>query len=158
MTDAFDSEPTNNILDFKPRSQLAAETQLAAFIEWAKQTLPKGIPSRVHSSICWEDGSWHSHGVQSCSFTALGSTKAAPRAIQAPFTEFAKAIMVYRRVYLQKKVIRDWLSALKVLEAALVELTGTRDVTQVSAAVCNRACEHLSRHWAKGNSVRMGKR
>lgn len=36
MTDAFDSEPTNNILDFKPRSQLAAETQLAAFIEWAK--------------------------------------------------------------------------------------------------------------------------
>lgn len=51
MTDAFDSELTNNIVDFEPRSQLAAEAQLAAFIEWAKQTLPKGIPNRVHSSI-----------------------------------------------------------------------------------------------------------
>ncbi len=153
MTDAFDSELTNNIVDFEPRSQLAAEAQLAAFIEWAKQTLPKGIPNRVHSSICWEDGSWHKHGVHSCSFTAHGSTKAAPKAIQAPFTEFAKAIMVYRRVYLQKKAIRDWLSALKVLEAALVKLTGTRDVTQVSAAACNEACEQLSRHWAKGNNA-----
>ena len=44
MTDALDSEPTNNIVDFKPRSQLAAEAHLAAFIEWAKDTLPKGIP------------------------------------------------------------------------------------------------------------------
>lgn len=153
MTDAFDSELTNNIVDFKPKSQLAAEAQLAAFIEWAKQTLPKGIPSRVHSSICWEDGSWHKHGVQSCSFTALGSTKAAPKAIQAPFTEFAKAIMVYRWVYLQKKSINDWLIALRGLEAALVELSGTRDVTQVSAAVCNKACEHLSRHWRKGDNA-----
>lgn len=153
MTEAFDSELTNNIVDFEPRSQLAAEAQLAAFIEWAKQTLPKGIPNRVHSSICWEDGSWHKHGVQFCSFTAQGSTKAAPKALQAPFTEFAKAIMVYRRVYLQKKAIKDWLSALKVLEAALVKLTGTRDVTQVSAAACNEACEQLSRHWAKGNNA-----
>lgn len=61
MTDAFYSVPTNNIVDFKPRNQLAAEAQLAAFIEWAKQTLPKGIPTQVHSSIRWEDGSWHRH-------------------------------------------------------------------------------------------------
>ena len=153
MTEAFDSEPTNNIVDFKPRSQLAAEAQLAAFIEWAKQTLPKGIPNRVHESICWEDGSWHEHGLKSCSFTALGSTRVAPKAIQAPFTEFAKAIMVYRRVYLQKKAVGEWLDALKVLEAALFELTGTRDVTQVSAAVCDKACEHLNRHWAKGDTA-----
>ncbi|RMT18821.1 hypothetical protein ALP52_04616 [Pseudomonas amygdali pv. mori] len=132
MTEAFDSEPTNNIVDFKPRSQLAAEAQLAAFIQWAKQTLPKGIPNRVHESICWEDGSWHEHGIKSCSFTALGSTRVAPKAIQAPFTEFAKAIMVYRRVYLQKKAVGECLDALKVLEAALFELTGTRDVPPLS--------------------------
>ena len=153
MTDAFDSEPTNNILDFKPRSQLAAETQLAAFIEWAKQTLPKGIPYRVHASIRWEDGSWHPHGLLSCSFTALGSTIAAPKAMQAPFTEFAKAIMVYQAVYLQKKNMSGWLGALKALEAALFELTSTRDVTQMSAAVCNKACDHLNRHWTKGDTA-----
>ncbi|ANF25770.1 hypothetical protein [Stutzerimonas stutzeri] len=153
MTEGFDSEPTNNIVDFKPRSQLAAEAQLAAFIEWAKQTLPKGIPNRVHASIRWEDGSWHPHGVQSCSFTALGSTSAVPKAMQEPFTEFAKAIVVNRRVYLQIKGIKEWLPALKALEAALFELTGTRDVTRVSAAVCNTACEHMNRHWTKGNTA-----
>ncbi|KXF20798.1 MULTISPECIES: hypothetical protein [Pseudomonadaceae] len=156
MTEVFDSEPsepTNNIVDFKPRSQLAAEAQLAAFIEWAKQTLPKGIPNRVHASIRWEDDSWHPHGVQSCSFTALGSTKAVRKAMQAPFTEFAKAIAVYRRVYLQKKFIDEWLGALKTLEVALFELTGTRDVTRVSAAVCDTACNHMNRHWTKGNTA-----
>ncbi len=161
MTEVFDSEPsepTNNIVDFKPRSQLAAEAQLVAFIEWAKQTLPKGIPNRVHASIRWEDGSWHPHGFQGCSFTALGSTKVAPKAMQAPFTEFAKAIAVYRRVYLQKKVIDDWLGALKTLEVALFELTGTRDVTRVSAAVCDTACNHMNRHWTKGDTgYRYGK-
>lgn len=156
MTEVFDSEPsepTNNIVDFKPRSQLAAEAQLAAFIEWAKQTLPKGIPNRVHASIRWEDDSWHPHGVQSCSFTALGSTKAVRKAMQAPFTEFAKAIAVYRRVYLQKKFIDEWLGALKTLEVALFELTGTRDVTRISAAVCDTACNHMNRHWTKGNTA-----
>lgn len=153
MTDAFYSEPTNNFVDFKPRSQLAAEAQLAAFIEWAKQTLPKGIPNRVRASIRWEDGSWHPHGFQSCNFRAFGSTKSASKAMQAPFTEFAKAILVYRRVYLQKKGMNDWLRAMSALEVALFELTGTRDVTRVSAAVCNKACEHLNHHRTKGNTA-----
>ncbi|WP_194789958.1 hypothetical protein [Pseudomonas sp. UFMG81] len=153
MTDAFYSEPTTNIVDFKPRSQLAAEAQLEAFIDWAKQTLPKGIPNRVRASIRWEDGSWHPHGCQGCSFTAFGSTISAPKAMQAPYTEFAKAILVYRKVYLQKKTVDDWLKALKALDIALFELTGTRDVTRVSAAVCNKACEHMNRHWTKSNTA-----
>ncbi|WP_095158099.1 hypothetical protein [Pseudomonas sp. Irchel 3E13] len=153
MTDASYSEPSNNIVDFKPRSQLAAEAQLAAFIEWAKQTLPKGIPNRVHASIRWEDGSWHQHGVHSCSFTAHGSTISAPEAMQEPFAEFAKAMVVYRRVYLKKKSLNNLLNALKALEVALFELTCTRDVTRVSAAVCNKACEQMNRHWTKGNTA-----
>ena len=152
MTDASYSETTNNAVDFKPRSQLAAEAQLSAFIEWAKQTLPKGIPNRVHSSIRWEDCSWHSHGCKGCSFNAFGSTISAPKAMQAPYTEFAKAIVVYRWVYM-KKTAEDWLKALKALEVALFELTGTRDVTRVSAAVCNKACEHMNRHWTKSNTA-----
>jgi hypothetical protein len=153
MTEAFDSEPTNNMVDFKPKSHLDAEAQLAAFIEWAKQALPKGIPNRVHASIRWEDASWHPHGVQSCAFTAMGSTRTAPKEMQASFTEFAKAMAVYRRVYLQKKSISDWLYALKALEVALFELTGTWDVTRVSAAVCNKACECLNLHCTKGNTA-----
>ena len=153
MTEAFDSESPDNIVDFKPKSQLDAVAHLAAFIEWAKETLPKGIPNRVNASIRWEDGSWHPHGFLSSSFTALGSTVSAPKTMQAPFTDFTKAILVHRRVYLQKKVMSDWMNALRGLEVALFELTGTRDVTRVSAAVCNHACEHMERHWRKGNTA-----
>ncbi|UNG19483.1 hypothetical protein [Stutzerimonas zhaodongensis] len=153
MTDAFYPVPTNNIVDYKPKNQLAAEAQLAAFIEWAKQTLPKGIPNQVHSSIRWEDGSWHRHGFYACSFTALGSTNVAPKAMQTPFTDFAKAILVYRRVYSQKKVMTIWLRALATMGVALFELTGTQDVTRVSAAVCNKACEDMDRRWTKGNTA-----
>ncbi|MGE6992896.1 hypothetical protein ACQKIK_05740 [Pseudomonas sp. NPDC047961] len=149
---------TDNIVDFKPKSELTAEAQLAAFIEWAKLTLPKGVPNRVHASIRWEDGSWHLHGFYGCNFTALGSTNAAPKPMQAPFTDFAKAILVYRKVYLQKKSTKDRLSALMALEVALFELTGTRDVTRVSAAVCNRACDHMDRHYTnRDNAYRLSK-
>ncbi|EDM46415.1 hypothetical protein [Marinobacter algicola] len=150
MTKSSDSKSTHHIVDFKPKSHRDAEAQLEAFVQWAKQTLPKGIPDRVHESILWEDLSWHKHGFTSCSFTALGSTIAAPRTMQPPFIEFAKAILVYRRVYSHMKSLQPWLSAMKALEAALVDLTGSRDVTRVTAAVCNRACEHMNRHWTKG--------
>lgn len=153
MTEAFDSESPDNIVDFKPKSQLDAAANLAAFINWAKETLPKGIPNRVNASIRWEDDSWHSHGFLQSNFTALGSTKSAPKTMGAPFTDFTKAILVYRKVYLQKKVMNDWMNALRGLEVALFELTGTRDVTRVSAAICNDACEHMKRHWTKGNTA-----
>lgn len=124
-----------------------------AFVEWAKETLPKGIPDRVHASIFWEDDSWHLHGFVSCAFTVLGSTRSAPVKMQPPFTDFAKAVLVYRRIYETKKSVKEWLSAMRALEVALVELTGTRDVTLVSAAICNRACEHMKSHWKGGNSA-----
>jgi len=142
-----------NILDFKAKNDLTAEEQLNAFIEWAKQTLPKGIPDRVYASIRWNDDSWHPHGFEGCAFTALGSNKNAPKKMQLPFTDFAKAILVYRRVYQITNSPRVWLDALRALEAALIELTGTRDVTRVSAAVCNLACQLMQNQWAKGNQA-----
>jgi hypothetical protein len=153
MTRNVDAGPATTIFDFKPKDHLAAQAQLAAFIQWARQTLPKGIPNRVHASIRWEDGSWHRHGIGWCAFVELGSTRGAPKELQPPFADFAKAIVVHRRVYAQKKSVQDRMAALRALEIALIDLTGTRDVTLVSAAVCNRACDHLSRHWAKGNNA-----
>lgn len=153
MTLTVDSKPKTNIVDFKPHSHLAAESQLKAFIAWAKETLPMGIPDLMYMSIRWEDDSWHPHGVDDCAFTALGSSRAAPRKMQPPFIDFAKAMMVHRRVYQTKKIVKDWLRSMQALEASLVELTGTRDVTRVSAAVCNRACEYMQSRGAKGNNA-----
>lgn len=148
----------SNITDFKPQSQLKAAAQLDAFIEWAKATLPKGVHNkRVHAGIRWDMDSWHHSGIVSCAFTAHGSVRK-PRAtdrqyMQSPFIDFAKALVVYYRVFLGKRTVRDWITAAKFLEVALVELYGTKDVTRISAAICNRASEHLKKYYPEGNTA-----
>lgn len=67
--------------------------------------------------------------------------------------DFAKAVIVYHRVFQGKKSAKDILSGARILEVALVEVTGARDVTRVSAAICNRACEHLKAEYPDGNSA-----
>ena len=146
----------NNIIDFKPQSYLKSSTQLDAFIAWAKETLPKGVSNkRVHAGIRWDMDSWHKSGIHSCAFTAYGSPKNAKakdkKYMQQPFIDFAKALIVYYRVFRGKRSAKDWLSAARILEVALVELSGKRDVTRVSAAICNRACEHFKTEYPDGN-------
>ena len=146
----------SNITDFKAQSYLKAATQLDAFIAWAKDTLPKGVPNkRVYAGIRWDMDSWHKSGIPSCAFTAHRSPRNAKakdkKYMKPPFIDFAKAIIVYYRVYQGKKSAKDWVLAARILEATLVELSGTRDVTRVSAAICNRACEHLKNEYPDGN-------
>jgi len=148
----------SNIIDFKPLSHLKAAAQLEAFITWAQATLPKGVPNqRVHAGIRWDMDSWHSSGISSCAFTAHGSPRNSnpkyKKFMQPPFMDFAKALIVYYRVFRGKKSAKDMLSGARILEVALVEVTGARDVTRVSAAICNRACEHLKAEYPDGNSA-----
>jgi len=146
----------SNIIDFKPQSYLKAASQLDAFIVWAKDTLPKGVPNeRVYAGIRWDMVSWHKSGIPSCAFTAHGSPRNAKardkKYMQPPFIDFAKALIVYYRVFQGKRSAKDWLSAARILEVALVELSETRDVTRVSSAICNRACEHFKTEYPDGN-------
>lgn len=136
------------ITDFKPLSHLASRAQLDEFIAWAKATLPKGVSNQlVHPGVQWDMDSWHNSGIRSCAFTAHGSPRSpnSKRKIYMHpfFMDFAKALVVHHRVFQRKKWAKDKLSAAKILEAALAEVTGSSDVTKVSAAICNRACEHL---------------
>ncbi|MGO1690937.1 MAG: hypothetical protein ACTHYL_11720 [Halomonas sp.] len=146
----------SSIIDFKPQSHLQAAAQLNAFITWAKATLPKGVSNkRVHAGVRWNMDSWHKSGIVSCAFTAYGSPRYAKakdkKYMQPPFIDFAKALIVYYRVFRGKNAAKDWLSAARILEVALAELSGTRDVTRVSAAICNRACEHFQAKYPDGN-------
>lgn len=148
----------SSIIDFKPQSCLKAAAQLDAFIAWAKATLPKGtLNKRVHAGIRWDMDSWHSSGVSGCAFTVYGSCRNAKakdkKYMQPPFLDFAKALIVYWRVFRGKKSTNNWLTAAKILEVALVELSGTRDVTRMSAAICNRACEHLKNQYPDVNNA-----
>ena len=149
----------SNIIDFKPKADLKAAEQLDAFIAWAQATLPKGVPDRVHAGIRWDmdSNSWHGSGIIGATFTALGSPKYAMVKkrlfMQQPFMDFAKAAVVNHCVFHRNKSIGGWIGALKALEVALVEIIGTRDVTQVSAAVCNRTCEIMQLQWPKSHTA-----
>lgn len=114
----------NNIVDFKPLSHLNAAARLDAFIEWAKATLPKGIPNqRVHAGIRWDMDSWNSSGISSCAFTAHKSPRNAnpkdKKYMQPPFMDFAKALIVHYRIFRGKKSAKDILSGARILEFAL---------------------------------------
>lgn len=146
------------ITDFKPLSHLASRAQLDEFIAWAKATLPKGVSNQlVHPGVQWDMDSWHNSGIRSCAFTAHGSPRSpnSKRKIYMHpfFMDFAKALVVHHRVFQRKKWAKDKLSAAKILEAALAEVTGSSDVTKVSAAICNRACEHLETEFPNGDTA-----
>ena len=38
----------SKVVDFKPKSQVDAEANLHDFIQWAKETIPKGVPDRFY--------------------------------------------------------------------------------------------------------------
>lgn len=141
----------NEIVDFKPKADLEAAKQLNAFIDWAQDILPKGVPDRVHEGIEWDMNSWHQSGIKYAAFTALGSSRKGLLYMQAPIMDFAKALVVYRSVFLGKKCVKQWLNVLKTLEHALLDLTGTCDVTQLSAEACGRAVELMEKKWSRGN-------
>jgi len=146
----------SGIIDFKPQSQLKAAGQLDAFIAWAKATLLKGVPNRrVHAGIQWDMYSWHRSGITKCAFTAHGSSRKAKdkQHMQPPFIDFAKALIVYYHFFLVKKSASDFLAAARILEVVLVESTGTRDVTKVTAAICNKACEYFISEYPNGNAA-----
>lgn len=145
----------SNILDFTPRSELKAAQNLDQFIVWAKGALGQGIVSkRVHDSIQWEMSSWHAQGIKNATFTGLCSTISAPIDMQAPFIDFAKAMVIYHFLWQRKSVSSPHMIALRSLEAALLEIYGRGDITRLNAAICNRACEYLSRY---KNPYKLGK-
>ncbi|MHC8379218.1 hypothetical protein ACYZT3_25450 [Pseudomonas sp. MDT1-16] len=146
------------VTDFRPRCHVKAATQLAHFIAWAQLTLPKGVSNhRVHAGIRWDMDSWHHSGITSCSFAAHGSPRNLntknKKLMEAPFIDFAKALIVHHCVFRAKKSAKDILSGAKILEVALYDMTGTNDPTRTSAAVCNRACEYLKADYPDGDSA-----
>lgn len=148
----------SNITDFKPQAHLKAAAQLDVFISWAQATLPKGVLSkRVHAGIRWDMNSWHQYGLKACTFSAHGSPRSVRseyrKNMQPAFMDFAKAVIVYHGIFRNKKAVHGLLPSLRNLEVALRELTGTGDITLVSTAVCNRACEHLQAYYSNKNTA-----
>jgi len=146
------------ILDFKPRSHLEAAAQLDAFISWARLTLVKGIDNQwLHAGLQWDMYSWHKGGIKGCSFTAYmtrqGNSAEIARYMQQPFMDFAKALVVHHKIFRRKSSVDGMLRALRLLEVALLEHTGSVDVTKLSSAMCDTVVENLKLDFCEGNTA-----
>ena len=142
----------SNIICFKHQIYLKASAQLDAFISWAQVTLPKGVfNKRVHAGIRWDMDSWHGFGMIGCAFTAYGSSRSRKseyrKYMQPAFMDFAKAVIVYQGIFRGQKGVKAMLPILRILEIALRDVTGTDNVTMMSSAVCNRACEYIQAYY-----------
>lgn len=134
-----------NIIAFRARSHLDAAANLAAFVGWAKKSLPLG--ENVKAGIVWDAASWVHWGIEGSRVSRLGADNHDSQMLMSsPFRDFAKAIIVYRAVF-EGKTLSSWMEALKGLEAALIEIVGSADVTCTNAAVCDRACELMMAAW-----------
>ena len=150
----------SNIICFKHQIYLKASAQLDAFISWAQVTLPKGVfNKRVHAGIRWDMDSWHGFGMIGCVFTAYGSSRSRKseyrKYMQPAFMDFAKAVIVYQGVFRGQKGVKAMLPILRILEIALRDVTGTDNVTMMSSAVCNRACEYIQAYYPNEGTAYM---
>lgn len=148
----------SKIADFKPLNVIKANEQLDAFVAWAQATLPKGVLNqRVYDGIRWDMSSWHKFGLESCAFTALGSarnsTEQEKKYMRPAFMDFAKALVVHYAIFRGKRSAKEILYGARALEVSLFELTGTSDITRLTAAICNRACEYFIEEYPTGNSA-----
>ena len=133
-----------NIKQFTPQAGLDAEAQLKRFIAWAKEaaeesrTLKEG---RIHESFNWDDSSWHHYNIADVAFTKFGSTKANRIEMEAPFVDFAKAVIVERAIFRGNISSKSCLDALRAVEASLSEKG--KSATKVKGVDCNRAFDWM---------------
>lgn len=147
----------SNIIDFKPLATLKPPRSWMPFSLGQKPLCPREL--LTNEFIREFVGIW-THGI-------IRELNLAPsphmdhreirikdkKYMQPAFMDFAKALIVYYRVFRGKKSAKDILSGARILEVALVEVTGSSDITRVSAAICNRACEKLKAEFPDGNSA-----
>ena len=134
----------SNIKPFTPKAGLKAEAQLDRFINWAKGTAEKSRTlegGRLHESFSWDDAGWHQYNVESVAFTKLESTRSNRIDMEAPFVDFAKAVVVERTIFHRIKKPRDSLDALRALDSALSDIGNGVAVTKTKAEHCNKALE-----------------
>ena len=148
-----------SILKFRRRGEASPTDNLADFIDFAKSTT-------TLTTVDWESNDWNitayvpmrARGVREshahfCSLDDSVSTRTKSRFLHPSFINFAKAVFsdVIRR--LEPAEFNRWMYALRLLEAALLEITSSGCPTKATAAVFERAAELAKRRYKDPFSV-----
>jgi hypothetical protein len=151
------------IIEFTPKLNLAARENFADFIAFCKKLKLFG-DKLDWNSPCW-DGTQSIEGIagrqsvirlwwSNMDCCSLGSRKPEKRVLLTqPFLDFARGYIIHEHgVRPLKGGYVTRLRALRMLERAMIELTGEADVVKLNSAIFNRALQLAEKKYASSQN------
>ncbi len=140
----------SNLRHFSPKSELSVSENITEFIHVCKDDL-----TVFGADIDWNDTSWP----KAANFTKLGTQgqgfHASDRMDDA-FIDFAKAYFRYQQGH-HPTSTKNESKALRVIEAALLQVSGSADVAGLNIAILDEAAILARRHYSPGAAYHCGR-
>ncbi|WP_114418021.1 integrase [Marinospirillum perlucidum] len=140
----------SNVFLFKPRDELTAEKNLEEFIRKCRDDLTVfGV------DLPWYLATWP----KIATFAKLGVTTRKPKddeVMDAEFIEFAKAYFRYQQGHKPTGTKNEG-KALRALEAALLQVTGSAALKGLSYSVLDEAAQLVLQHYGAGGGYHAGR-
>ncbi|WP_332405304.1 integrase [Vibrio metschnikovii] len=138
------------VFHFSPRAALVAEKNLELFIAQCRDEL-----TVFGEDLIWQENVWPGVAV----FSKLGfiSRKLSPEmAMNESYIHFAKAYLRYQQGHKPTKA-KNELKALRAVEAALIQVSGEADVSNISTTVMDEAAQLGISHYSTGAAYDCGR-
>lgn len=140
----------SNVFLFKPRDELTAEKNLEDFIRKCRDDL-----TVFGADLPWHLVTWP----KIVTFAKLGVITRKPKddeVIDAEFIEFAKAYFRYQQGHKPTGTKNEG-KALRALEAALLQVTGSAALKGLSYSVLDEAAQLVTQHYGGGSAYHAGR-
>jgi len=152
----------SNTVTFVPRAKRSARANLSDFIDYCKHKVTVFGEDLPFDENVWDvtdsvesKGNKFSVRLRFSNFeTATSRVGLVP--MTEPYLSFAKAYLRYQQIFLPTRSFQGRLTALRVLEVALVELTGGRDPSDIRPDVLNRAAQVLRTRYKQSHAYTSG--
>jgi hypothetical protein len=138
------------LVQFVPRAELEANDNLKEFIRLCRDELTK-----FGSDLRWSDWHWKGGG----NFTKIGVRARGVKVsdlLADAFVEFAKAYFRYQQAHRPTKG-RNEMRALRVIEAALLQLGKSPIITELNQTVLDHAAAIAREHYSGGTAYHCGR-
>lgn len=149
-----------NLVLFKPRRELSAEQNLAAFVSLCRDRLTIFGAELPFDKMTWDVTAYvRLKGKTNALRAVFSSWETAndrePTSLSEPYGAFAKAYVRYQHGLRPTKVIGFRIAATRALGAALAE-RGTVNAASVDAGTLNRAAQLINARYSESAGYRIG--
>lgn len=149
------------IVTFLPAPDVGAQTNLDAFVDVCRCRVTVFGRDLPFDEDVWDITHVVDTGAKHSSNRLVFSTLEtcdtdAPQMMAATFKAFAKSYMRYQHGLRKTTAVVGRMTALRLVESALREVTGTSDPTQINPQVLDRACQMAKARYVAAGAYRAG--